>query len=246
MPMTLSPRGREVVLLVATVLFAALCARLGVWQLDRAHAKLALQARIEARRTGPVLDASALARDAASASAQYDRRVRLVGRWLPAATVFLDNRQMHGIPGFFVVTPLILEGTGDAVAVQRGWVPRNPQVRTDLPKVRTPAGEQVVEGVVAPPPSRLYAFGPDASGPIRQNLELGAYAREARVALLPVSVRQHDSPSTRGDGLARDWPAPAVDVGMHYGYAAQWFAFAAMSVGLYAWFRILRPRFRAA
>ena len=227
--------------LVATVAFAALCMRLGMWQLDRAHAKLDLQARIEARRTTPPLDGSALAATASEAPAQYDRPVRLVGRWQPGATVFLDNRQMHGIPGFFVVTPLMLAGRDVAVAVQRGWVPRNPQDRSALTVVPTPSGDVVVEGYVGPPPSRLYAFGPDASGPIRQNLDLAAYAAEARVPLLPLSVRQRDSAATHGDGLVRDWPAPAVDVGMHYGYAAQWFAFAALSVGLYVWFRIVRP-----
>jgi surfeit locus 1 family protein len=240
--MALSGRGRRAVLLLAAVAFAALCTRLGMWQLDRAHAKLDLQARIEARRSTTVLDGAGLASNASDAVAQYERPARLVGRWQPRATVFLDNRQMHGIPGFFVVTPLLLAGRDAAVAVQRGWVPRNPQDRTALPAVPTPPGDVVVEGNIGPPPSRLYAFGPDASGPIRQNLDLAAYAREMRVPLLPLSVRQRDSAATRGDGLVRDWPAPAVDVGMHYGYAAQWFAFAAMSVGLYAWFQIIRPR----
>ncbi|HUP06280.1 MAG TPA: SURF1 family protein [Caldimonas sp.] len=240
--MALSPRGRAAVVLIAALAFAALCTRLGIWQLDRAQAKLDLQARIEARRSAPVLDGAALASSAIEAAAQYDRPVRLVGHWQPSATVFLDNRQMHGVPGFFVVTPLWLAGRDVAVAVQRGWVPRNPQVRTALPAVPTPSGDVVVEGHVGPPPSRLPALGPDASGPIRQNLDLAAYAQEARVRLLPLSVRQIDSAATRGDGLVRDWPAPAVDVGMHYGYAAQWFAFAALSVGLYVWFQIVRPR----
>jgi len=240
--MASSGRGRGAVVLLAAVIFAVLCTRLGMWQLDRAHAKLDLQARIEARRSMPVIDGRGLATNPSDAPAQYDRPVRLVGRWQPGATVFLDNRQMHGIPGFFVVTPLVLAGRDVAVAVQRGWVPRNPQDRTALPAVPTPPGDVIVEGNIGPPPSRLYAFGPDASGPIRQNLDLPAYAQEARVPLLPLSVRHRDSAVTRGDGLVRDWPAPAVDVGMHYGYAAQWFAFAALSIGLYAWFRIIRPR----
>lgn len=244
--MTASARGRELVVLVAAIAFAALCARLGVWQLDRARAKLDLRARMEARRDAPALDGGQLASTPGDAARQYDRHARLTGQWVPAATVFLDNRQMHGMPGFYVVTPLRLAGRAQAVAVQRGWTPRNAQDRTALPAVPTPAGDVVVEGTIAPPPSRLYAFGPDASGPIRQNLQLDAYAREARVPLLPLSLRQLDSASSRGDGLRRDWPAPAVDVGMHYGYAAQWFAFALLSLGLYAWFRIVRPRLRRA
>ncbi len=47
---------------------------------------------------------------------------------------------MAGKPGFYVVTPLQLEGRPEAVVVQRGWVPRNFADRTALPKVPSPAG----------------------------------------------------------------------------------------------------------
>ena len=49
-----------------------------------------------------------------------------------------------------------------------------------------------------------------------------------------------------GDGLARDWPAPAADVHKHYGYAFQWFSLSALTVILYVWFQVLRPRRRPA
>jgi surfeit locus 1 family protein len=160
-----------------------------------------------------------------------------------AHTVFLDNRQMDGRPGFFVVTPLQL-GPGDAVLVQRGWAPRNQEVRSTLPPVATPAGEVEVLGLIAPPPSRLYEFGHEASGPIRQNLDLAAASREFRIGLRPLSVWQLDAAANPGDGLARHWPVAAVDVSTHYGYAFQWFAFSALIAGLYVWFQLVRPRLR--
>jgi cytochrome oxidase assembly protein ShyY1 len=43
------------------------------------------------------------------------------------------------------------------------------------------------------------------------------------------------------DGLLRDWPAVAVDVGKHHGYAFQWFSLSALLVGLTLWFQFLRP-----
>ena len=46
------------------------------------------------------------------------------------------------------------------------------------------------------------------------------------------------------DGLLRAWPAVAVDVGKHHGYAFQWFSLSALLVGLTLWFQILRPRMR--
>ena len=48
--------------------------------------------------------------------------------------------------------------------------------------------------------------------------------------------------AARPDRLLRQWPAPAVDVGKHHGYAFQWFALCALITGLALWFQIIRPR----
>jgi surfeit locus 1 family protein len=155
--------------------------------------------------------------------------------------VFLDNRQMNGAPGFYVITPLQLEGATEAVLVQRGWVARHFDDRSALPRVASPGGRVRVDGLIAPPPARLYEFAGASSGPIRQNLDLEAYARETRTRLLPLSLLQAESPATAGDGLSRRWPLPAVGVQKHYGYAFQWFALSALMAGLYVWFQLIRP-----
>ena len=234
-------RRRAAWVLLATVLVVGVALRLGFWQLDRAAQKLALQDRLEARRARPPLGEADLPTTPDAAALQHFRRVVLHGRWLADRTVFLDNRQMNGAPGFFVVTPLELAGGSRVVVVQRGWAPRHFLDRTALPALVTPPGLVEVQGLIAPPPARLYEFAPAGSGPIRQNLELEAYARELRTPLLPFSVLQSPSPSTAGDGLRRDWPSPALDVDRHYGYAFQWFALAALMAGLYVWFQLIRP-----
>lgn len=231
-------RGRRIVVALAAVAAVALTARLGVWQVDRGAQKRALQAAIEQRGQEPPLAVAQLARTADEAPAQHHRRATLQGRWIGARTVFLDNRQMHGRPGFFVVTPLQL-ADGSAVAVQRGWIPRDAQDRTRLPAVPTPAGDVVVDGRIAPPPARLYEFQQPGTERIRQNLDLDAYARETGLALRPWSLVQTGAPS---EGLERDWPEPAVDVARHQGYAFQWFALSALVAGLYVWFQLVRPR----
>ena len=240
--MALGMRWRAGLVLLATVVGVASTARLALWQLDRAAQKIASQAQLDARRALAPIDEAGLARTAASAAVQHYRRASLHGRWLADRTVFLDNRQMNGVPGFIVVTLLQLEGRPEAVAVQRGWVPRNFGDRTALPVLRTPAGISTVDGLVVPPPSKLYEFSSAASGPIRQNLDLEGYARETQRVLLPLSVLQSDSASTAGDGLQRQWPHPALDVSKHYGYAFQWFALSALMAGLYVWFQLIRPR----
>lgn len=236
-------RHQAAVILIGTVLGVGLAARLGWWQLDRAAQKIALQQSLEQRAALPELPAAALARTEVEAKAQQHRRIRLQGRWLDSATVYLDNRQMNGRPGFLVVTPLLLAGTRDAVLVQRGWAPRDFTDRWRVPVLPPSPAEVVVLGHVAPPPARLYEFSTAASGPIRQNLDLAAYGREIGVRLAPVSVVQ-DAPPEPDDGLLRQWPRPAVDVHKHYGYAFQWLALGALMAGLYVWFQLVRPRLR--
>lgn len=237
----MNPRLRFVLVTLAAVAVALLTARLGVWQLSRADEKLALQAAVEQQAKQPVLDV--LPDDVRAASAWQHRRVRLQGRWSVAHTVYLDNRQMNGRPGFFVVTPLVL-ADGRAVLVQRGWLPRDVNERTRIDDAPPPAGQISVEGRIAPPPSRLFEFEGGDTGRIRQNVDVEAFAREIGLRLVPVSVVQTgpETPTARADKLLRDWPAPATGVGKHHGYAFQWFGLSALVVILYVWFQFIQPR----
>lgn len=235
----------RVVVLVAALALSAFTARLGVWQLDRAAQKQALQAAVDSRRDAPSLPAAELARDPEAAAAQHHRRTVLEGQWREAQTVWLDNRQMQGRPGFFVVTPLVL-ADGSAVLVQRGWQPRDAQDRTRVAQPPTAAGTVRVAGRIAPPPARLFEFETSSGGPIRQNLDMPAFARETGLLLRPLSLMQLDEPGQAPDGLLRDWPVPAAGVHKHHGYAFQWFSLSALSIILYVWFQIIRPRRRRA
>lgn len=235
------PEGwRRGLVLLAALLGVMLTARLGLWQLDRADQKRLLQSRIDQLAHLPELSAAQLADEPAGAPAQYGRQVRLHGRWLADKTVYLDNRLMAERVGFYVLTPLQLEGKS-AVLVQRGWVPRDAAQRTRLPPLTRSEAEVEVLGRIGPDPSALYQFGGAESGLIRQNVELAAYAHETRLSLLPVLVTQLSSSPDVDDGLMRDWPAPAVGLHKHYGYAFQWFALSALLAGLYVWFQLIQP-----
>jgi surfeit locus 1 family protein len=164
---------------------------------------------------------------------------------LAERTIYLENRSMDGRVGFIAVTPLLLDQ--GAVVVQRGWAPRDAMDRTRLPDLATPDTVVQVAGLIAAPPSRLFDFSDPAAagGPIRQNLDLGDFARETGLRLYPLSILQADDAGNRGDGLLRRWPRPAIDVHKNYGYAAQWFALAALITGLYVWYQLIHPRLRA-
>jgi surfeit locus 1 family protein len=235
----MSPRARAAIVLVVAFVGAAGTARLGVWQLDRAAQKTALHEAQLRQGALPTLDARALATDAAQVGGQTHRRVALEGRWLAEHTVYLDNRQMDGHPGFYVITPLQL-AAGDMVLVQRGWLPRNRLDRTHLAPLQTPTQPVRIEGRIAPGAARLFEFDAAASGPIRQNLDIAAFGRDRGLPLRPLLVVQLDGEPA--DGLRREWAPPVPDVSKHHGYALQWFSLSALILGLYVWFQLIRPR----
>lgn len=219
---------------------------LGMWQLDRAAQKTRWHEAQQAQASATPLSADALRAQLAAhgslPATWLHRPVALQGHWLPAHTVYLDNRQMQGRPGFFVLTPLQLDGAG-VVLVQRGWIARNFQERLVLQPITTPAGPVTVHGQLAGLPARLYALGEgevaDPAAPhIRQNLDIAAFAQSSGVALWPTTVVQTDAAS---EGLLREWIQPSRSIATHQAYAFQWFAIAAVLAAMLLWFQILRP-----
>lgn len=230
---------------LATVAGVALTQALGFWQLSRAAQKEAIHASIEAQKQRPVLDNRALAAIENVAS-EIHRPVRLRGQWLPAHTIYLDNRQMGGRPGFYVLTAFQPAGLHEVVMVQRGWVARNFIDRERLPPVQTPPGEVLIDGRLAPAPSRLFEFTSGSAGApgsgssvIRQNLDLAAYGAQTGLPVAPWTVLQTGAAS---EGLQRDWPEVASGVGKHYGYAFQWFGLSGLMAILYVWYQFIAPR----
>lgn len=242
-------RWSKVGLLAAALVVAAGTARLGVWQLDRAAQKVQLQQAMQTQTALPPLTADTLPRSRADGAAPPHRRAMLQGQWLADRSIYLDNRPMNGRTGFYLVTPLQL-ADGSAVLVQRGWLPRDAADRARVAPPPTAPGTVAVGGHIAPALARLYEFDAAASGPIRQNLGIDAYAQEAALRLRPWALVQDDSPGSTNDGppdgLLRQWPAPDTGLQKHYGYAFQWFSLSALTVFLYAWFQFIRPRRHAA
>jgi surfeit locus 1 family protein len=225
---------------LAALVTVGITLRLGAWQLDRAGQKLALQAAIEQRQAMPPIPQESLLGAKAHGELLH-RQVVLRGSWLAQHTLFLDNRQMQGRQGFYVVTPLKLEGVATAVLVERGWVPRNFEQRERLPPIQTAEGLIELRGRIAPPPAKLYEFPGAQRGAIRQNLDLAQFRAETGLPLLDLAVRQTEGPP---DGLLRDWPEAASGAATNYGYAFQWWAMSGLVAILYVWFQFIVPRRR--
>ncbi len=235
----IAPRWKFWLITVAAVLATLATLSLGQWQLNRAAEKRAIQEQRDQQGERSALDNAAFMA-LSNPLEELHRPVQLKGHWLADQTVFLDNRQMNAKPGLYVITPFKIEGSSAVVVVQRGWIARNFEDRTQLPKVRTLTGTVVVEGRIAPPPSKLYEMGGPDSGVIRQNLDLSLFSAETGLPLLSMSIQQSGAAS---DGLLREWPVVGTGVEKHYGYAFQWFALSALIALLYVWFQIVRRFF---
>lgn len=227
---------------LAALIGVGVTCRLGLWQLSRADQKQAMQAAIDRNAALPALDNVAVVSLAGSGAnaTQLHRRVDLQGHWLTSHTVFLENRQVAGKPGFYVLTPLQLMPSGVNIVVQRGWVQRNFSDRTALPELATPDTRVRVLGRIAPEPGKLYDFGGAQQGKIRQNLDLAQFSAEVGIPLAPFTVMQSDPAD---DSLLRDWPVIDSGNSKHLGYAFQWFALCALIAGLYLWFQVVRRFF---
>jgi len=230
---------RRVLIALAALLGVALTLRLGFWQWGRGQQREALQAAIAAQSHAAPVGTAELLGAPAGGGALLHRPIVLRGEWIAQRTVYLDNRQMNAVPGFYVVTPLRIEGSGAVVLVQRGWVQRDFERRDRLPPVDTPAGPVEVRGRLAPPPAKLYAFDQEERGTIRQNLDLAGFRAETGLPLLELSVQQTGAPS---DGLLRQWPEAGSGAERNFGYAFQWWAMATLIAILYVWFQLVLPR----
>jgi len=250
---------RLVIALALLAMVAAICVSLGNWQLDRAAERDAIAAAIEqGRKSGGLLV------DANTPPEQFRdwRPAHATGKWLPTFTVLLDNRNYNGRPGLWVATPLLLDdGSGQALLVLRGWLPRPVAHGEALPDLTPPEGVRTVSGQIRRHVPRLFELwsrkgtDPNAlpqtfsaannSFPRVQNLDLANYASATGLKLLPIVLEQ-TSPEDSGPDLIQDWPLPPIDSDTNRGYALQWFSFAAIAI--IAWivivWRVLRTRRR--
>jgi len=206
---------------LAAVAGIALTFALGTWQLDRGHEKAALAERIKSAHRDALIAMPAA--EIRAEDVQW-RRVEARGRFEPKYAVLIDNRVLHGVPGYHVVMPLKLGTSERYVLVNRGWV-AGTGARSQLPQIATPSGVVTVVGLATVPSRRYLELSTRiAEGNVWQNLTLERYRAAVPIAIQAVVIQQEND---LGDGLQRVWAPPDFGTNTHYGYAFQWFALAA-------------------
>lgn len=222
------------------ILFAAVTTMFGLWQWDRRGQAVAEIERIEKNfDQSPVAFADVLAPGNQWSDELRWRPVTVEGTYATEHQLLVRTRPRGGAVGFEVVIPLV-SSNGEAVLVNRGWVPTGEA--QDLPDSvpEAPDGVVTVTG-------RLLPGEPDISGrtaPEGQlaTINLARVAEATGIAVDPrayMSLVSEQPPVTPTPVLQ---PRPALDEGPHLSYTFQWFLFGLL--GFIAWGYLVREDFK--
>lgn len=220
-------RKSRVILVILFFVVAAVCARLGVWQVHRLEQRRAANARALAERALPEANLAQHAPDTALSG----RRVRARGTY-DRAHEFVVRGEVIETPGVEIVTPLRLAGSDTAVLVDRGFVP-SPDALTLSDSTRAAIDEPGVRDVIGLA-SPMHA-APDSGWPVVtagrttwRRIDLGAVRARLPYPVLDVVILQE--PNAALPSFPRRRPPPALDDGPHLDYAIQWFSFAVIAL----------------
>lgn len=216
----------------AMVLLASLFFGLGLWQLQRADEKQALQTEYDRRAH---MSPAPLGASLQPAAELRFHRIEATGRYEPEYQILLDNRVHRGIAGYHVLTPLRLEGSDTRVLVNRGWVPLGAD-RGQLPDTSIPAGPVTIAGIAIEPHAHPFVLGALSplvrkSPTVWQQLDLERYAETVPFPIQPVVVLL--DPQNSAGGFVRAWSRLDAGIAVHHGYAFQWFALALATIVVY-------------
>ncbi|MGH8547015.1 MAG: SURF1 family protein [Methylococcales bacterium] len=216
-------------LLACSVLIA-----LGFWQLQRADHKKGLIELLESRRQEAPLRLAGETRDFENL---LFHRVLVSGHYDVRHQFLLDNQVVDGRIGAFVLSPLKIDGSQQAVLINRGWVPMANRrvVDSDL---NIPKPGVIVEGLVNHFPGVGYqlegAEVPGGGWPgLIQVVDPETLSRILGYPVLPFQVLLNPDVQP---GFVRKWKITyPVSPEKHRAYAIQWFLLAAILIATAVW-----------
>jgi surfeit locus 1 family protein len=221
---------------VVVLLLAGLFVRLGLWQLDRLQERKLENAVGIARSTAEPVDLGEALRSVQGDLESLEHlNVVVTGEYDPGEEVLIRSQVALGQAVYHVITPLVV-GEGEAVLVNRGWVP----LGMDEPPVGAAPepGTQEVTGFVHLSATRppLGAEEPEGDLGVMNRVDVERIGEQVPYDLAPVYVV---TTGETGDQLPIPVDPPDfTDEGPHLAYAIQWFGFAV--IGLVGFWFLLR------
>jgi cytochrome oxidase assembly protein ShyY1 len=231
-PTLLQPRAWGAHLLMLLAVGAA--AGLGLWQLHVWSVHRA-DAQRDLTNARPVALADVMGGDSPFPGDSLGRPVRFAGSWLPAGTVYVSDRRLDGRTGYWVVTPVKVDGTDSAMPVVRGWAVR--------PEAPPPSGPVRVSGWL----QASEADAPDAhpTDDVIPSMRIASITQHVDADLYSGYVVSR----TADSGLRPVTPGSVPPISSttslrNFLYALQWWFFAGFAV--YIWLRWCRDQLELA
>lgn len=215
---------------ILVFLGTSVCIRLGIWQLDRLELRRVFNYQVSSMRSMPELDLNA--EDFDSIDTMEWRAVTVTGEYDFANQVALRNQYNGDQYGYHLLTPLLFNGT--AVLVDRGWIPADGNSTPDDWRNYDEPGQVTVTGQIRLGQSKP-AFGGVADALpadgsalwIWNNGDVESIARQMSYPILNVFVQPNVVPEDHIPPIPYQ-PVVELTEGPHFGYALQWFSFAAV------------------
>lgn len=226
-------------------LAAAVCVRLGLWQLDRLEGRRAFNAHFESMRALPALELNR-ERPASIADMEW-RAVQVTGKYDFQNQIALRNQYHGGQYGYHLWTPLLFDSTKPpasaeqarmAVLIDRGWIPAEGNStpsdwrKYDEASVVSVSG-QIRLGQAKPALGGVGDTIPEEGDRLEiwNNGDMARITGQLPYPALPVYI-QPDADASDTEPPIPFQPEIELTEGPHFGYALQWFTFASiLSIG---------------
>lgn len=214
---------------------------LGLWQLNVARDKASAE-QVRSAPIRPVVDVGSLLTPHGPFPLDgTGRRITATGRYDGPGQVLVTPRRLRGVPGYWVVTPLVVRSTGARIAVVRGFV-------TDpgLALAPRPASEVTVSGTLAsgesPTSEHAGPALPDGQLAVLDlSLLVNRWPGNLYNAFVFATAERPDVTSVAAPAMQRVPPPALVGAGLSWrnaAYALQWWVFALFAG--YMWLRMVR------
>lgn len=227
-------------LLVLVPIFIAL----GFWQIARGDLKQRWQAEFQQQQALPPLNFTAAQHDT-TPDILYWQRAIVRGQFLPQPQLLLDNQRLNNQVGYAVFSPFRLADNDAILWVNRGWLPIHNQ-RDAVPDLTPNANPQQLFGTLRAAPAHPALFLGTISEQ-REQLKTTLWRIQRfdfknlntwfMLPSLPWVLQLADPPEA---ALTAYLDPPDSNAQRHYGYALQWFSFAAVAIVLYIWLSLRR------
>ncbi|QYJ97798.1 SURF1 family protein [Shewanella alkalitolerans] len=239
-------RGGTIFLVLVTLLVFTILVKLGLWQLDRAAEKQALQQALTLKQAAAPLDYQSLLALAKSESLT-GYRLAVKATPVDAPIILLDNQVYEGYIGYLayqvmrVETETEIEADDPLLLVELGFIDSGLD-RQKLPQLTELSQEVTLSGRVyqrASNPLSQHLLA-ETGSPMRiQNLNLPELSQTLGLPLAPAILQPKTIP---GSALPHPWQPIPMSAQKHQGYALQWFSMATAFLILMAYLLIFKRK----